>query len=115
MSALASCLQDFSNQNGGVRPERVSVLAELEHIQLPLPGLDFADKGMGSIEASGELALCNTGAFSCCLQSSYQCFVTRGAKVLAHRMSPNQGHQSNALASCSHPGDVLHWPRIRSI
>src|SRR6185437_15399218 len=90
---LASRLQDFPKQNGDVRPERVSVLAELEHVQLPLPGFDFADKGMGSIEASGQLALCNTGAFSCCLQRSYQCFVTRGAEVLAHRMSPNQGHQ----------------------
>jgi hypothetical protein len=34
--------------------------------------------------------------------------VPRGAKVLAHPMPPNQGHQGSALASCSHPGDGLN-------
>ena len=108
MFRLASRLEHFPNQNGGVRPNRVSVLAELEYVQLPLPGFDFPNEGMGSIEPPGELALCNTSALSGRFECGNHCFVTRGAKVLAHQMPPNQGHQGSALASCSHRGDGLH-------
>ncbi|MGH8259479.1 MAG: hypothetical protein ACREUG_07285, partial [Steroidobacteraceae bacterium] len=101
MALLASGLEHFPNQNRGICPERVGVLAELEHIQLSLPGFDFPDKGMGSIETTGELALRDTGGLSGRLECGYQCFVTRGAQVLANPIRPNQWHQGSATAPCS--------------
>lgn len=91
MSHLTSRLEDFPNQSGGVCPKRVSVLTELEQVQLPFPGLDFADEGMGPVEPPREFALRDAGGFAGRLQCGDQCLMTRGAKVPAHRCPQIRG------------------------